>query len=273
VNCEDARILLHAHLDGELDAARDLEVTRHLEGCDRCVREFEFARAMHSRLRSGEFHYAAPPELAGKVRRAIASERRASPSTAAPRRSRLRWSFVAAPLALAALLMLIVIPQMMRPSRGDLIAREVVASHVRSLMASHLMDVVSTDKHTVKPWFAGKLDFSPVVTDFASAGFPLIGGRLDYIDDRTAAAVVYRHGRHIINVFMWPAQEGALAGDTFRTLSRNGYNVESFQKDGMQCWAVSDMQASELDRFAHMIVSGASTSGTPAEPEGNTSPQ
>jgi anti-sigma factor RsiW len=268
VNCEDARLLLHAHLDGELDAARDLEIARHLEGCAECTREFERLRAMRSRLRSGEFHFAAPPELEGRIRRALASEQR-SARTAGIRRARQlpRWSLIAAPLALAALLMIIFFPPMIRPSQNDLLAQEVVASHVRSLMASHLMDVVSTDQHTVKPWFAGKLDFSPIVKDFTTQGFPLAGGRLDYIDNRTAAAVVYQHGRHIINLFMWPVAEGSGA-EAFKTLSRNGYNVESFQQDGMQCWLVSDMQASELNRLAHLIASGEPSQGLIAEPEG-----
>ena len=264
MNCEDARLLLHAHLDGELDAARDLELARHLAECPECAREFERARAMRSRLRSGEFHYAAPAGLEARVRGAMARERRWSRT--APARRMPRWSMIAAPLALAALLLVMFVPAMMRPSSSDLVAQQVAASHVRSLMASHLIDVASTDQHTVKPWFSGKLDFSPVVKDFASAGFPLIGGRLDYIDNRTAAAVVYQHGKHVINLFMWP--DGHEIGGQFETLSRNGYNLESFSKDGMQCWLISDLQASELNRLAHMI---AGESGSTAEPEASPS--
>jgi anti-sigma factor RsiW len=272
VSCEDARLLLHAHLDGELDAARDLEVGRHLEGCAECTREFERLRAMRSRLRSGEFHYAAPPELANRIRRSIASDRQSARAPSVGRKLRLpRWFPVAAPLAIAALLMVTIIP-MLRPSPANFVAQEVVASHVRSLMVSHLMDVVSTDQHTVKPWFAGKLDFSPIVKDFAGAGFPLVGGRLDYVDNRTAAAVVYQHGRHIINLFMWPAEEAAGA-PTFKTLSRNGYNLESFEAAGMRCWLVSDMQAGELDRLAHMIASNEPSQGMSAEPGSIASPK
>ena len=272
MSCEDARLLLHAHLDGELDAARDLEVGRHLEGCAECTREFERLRAMRSRLRSGEFHYAAPPELAARIRRSLAGEKSSSRTPSVGRRLHLpRWFPVAAPLAIAALLMIAVLP-MMRPSAGNLVAQQVVEGHVRSLMASHLMDVVSTDQHTVKPWFAGKLDFSPIVKDFGSAGFPLVGGRLDYIDNRTAAAVVYQHGRHVINLFMWPVVETSNA-PAFKTLSRNGYNLESFEADGMQCWLVSDMQAGELDRLAHMIASNEPAQGMSAEPESIASPK
>jgi anti-sigma factor RsiW len=260
VTCDDARILLHAHLDGELDVARDFELTKHIEGCADCTREFEAMRALRSRLRSGEFHFATPEDLEHRIRRAIAH----APN--APRERRVRRILsAAAPLAIAAILLILFVPMLLQPALSDRIADEVVASHVRSLMGSHLTDVVSTDKHTVKPWFAGKLDFSPIVVDFASDGFKLVGGRLDYIDDRPVAAVVYQHGRHLINLFMWPA---GTEGRTPRIseLTRMGYNVVHFRKDAMECWLVSDMQASELERFAGLIQSSEPPAGAP-EPE------
>jgi anti-sigma factor RsiW len=249
VTCDDARILLHAQLDGELDAARDLELTRHIEGCAHCTREFEAMRALRSRLRSGEFHFGAPKGLEHRIRRAIAH----APNV--PRERRVRRTLAAAtPLAIAAIMLIIFVPMLLQPALSDRIADEVVASHVRSLMGSHLTDVVSTDQHTVKPWFAGKLDFSPIVADFASGGFKLVGGRLDYIDERPVAAVVYQHGRHLINLFMWPAGTGGGA-TRISELTRMGYNVVHFRKDAMECWLVSDTQASELERFAKLIES------------------
>jgi anti-sigma factor RsiW len=257
VTCDDARILLHAQLDGELDAARDFELTRHIEGCAECTREFEAMRAMRSRLKSGEFHYGAPAGLERRIRRAIARE----PNVARDRKVR-RILGAAAPLAIAAVLLVLFIPMLLRPALSDRITDEVVASHVRSLMGSHLTDVVSTDQHTVKPWFAGKLDFSPIVTDFAGDGFKLVGGRLDYVDDRPVAAVVYQHGRHLINLFMWPA---GTSGGISRTseLTRMGYNVVHFRKDTMECWLVSDMQANELERFARLIESSSPPASAP----------
>jgi anti-sigma factor RsiW len=257
VTCDDARILLHAQLDGELDAARDFELTRHIEGCADCTREFEAMRALRSRLKSGEFHFAAPKGLEHRVRHAI------SHAPHAPRERKVRRILgAAAPLAIAAVLLILFVPMLLQPALSDRIAGEVVASHVRSLMGSHLTDVVSTDQHTVKPWFAGKLDFSPIVADFASDGFKLMGGRLDYIDDRPVAAVVYQHGRHLINLFMWPTGTGGSAA-RMGELTRMGYNVVHFRKDSMECWLVSDMQASELERFANLIESSKPPAGAP----------
>ena len=257
MTCDDARILLHAELDGELDAARDLELTRHIEGCADCTREFEAMRALRSRLKSGEFHFAAPAGLERRIRRAVAR----APNVARERRLR-RILSVAAPLAIAALLLIVFIPMLLKPALGDRVVDEVVASHVRSLMGSHLTDVLSTDQHTVKPWFAGKLDFSPIVVDFQSDGFKLVGGRLDYLDERPVAAVVYQHGRHLINLFMWPGGP-SVASARIGELTRMGYNVVHFRKDAMECWLVSDTQASELERFARLIEASGPPSGAP----------
>jgi anti-sigma factor RsiW len=253
VNCEDARLLIHGHLDGELDLVRDLEVERHIEECPRCTREYATLRAMRRRLKEEEFRFEAPAELKEKIRRAIPTSlpRRANPYASrrgpwVPRAIR----FVV-PMAIGAMLVLVVAPRTIGPNANQLAASEVVASHVRSLMPGHLMDVVSTDQHTVKPWFNGKLDFSPSVTDFAKDGFPLMGGRLDYIQGRPVAALVYQRGKHVINVFMWPAAGDETSAERIETA--HGYHVDQLVVAGMNCWVVSDLNPQELDKFAGLL--------------------
>jgi anti-sigma factor RsiW len=252
VNCDDARILIHAHLDGELDLVRDLDVQRHIAECPRCSAEYATLLAMRSRLKSESLRYAAPAELQSKIRRAIS----AAPATIGASSQERPATYPRAirfvvPLAIAALLALIFLPRTMRPPDAELLAREVVTSHVRSMMASHLTDVASTDQHTVKPWFDGKLDFSPPVTDFSKEGFPLVGGRLDYIGDRPVAALVYQRGKHVINVFMWPAARATTSAERIET--QRGYNVEQLTVAGMNCWVVSDLNKAELSKFAEML--------------------
>ncbi|MGA7619572.1 anti-sigma factor family protein [Candidatus Binatus sp.] len=253
MTCDDARVLMHGHLDGELDLAADLEVQQHIEQCPRCASEYAAMRAMRTRLKDPAFRFEAPAALKEKIRRAIP----ASPPSRAGAYPSRRGTWVpravrfAVPMAIGAMLALIVAPRTIGPALNQRLASEVVASHVRSLMAAHLMDVASTDQHTVKPWFNGKLDFSPPVNDFAKDGFPLVGGRLDYIDGRPVAALVYQHGKHVINVFMWPT-----AGDTTsaeRIETEHGYHVEQLTVAGMNCWVVSDLNQQELDKFARLI--------------------
>ena len=252
MNCDDARILLHGHLDGELDVVRDLEMERHLEECPQCAREFATLRAMRTRLRDESFRFEAPAELKEKIRRALPDAPPRADGYASRRRSFVpRAIQFAIPLAIGAMLALFIAPRALRPNENDILAREVVASHVRSMMGSHLMDVASTDQHTVKPWFNGKLDFSPPVTDFAKQGFPLVGGRLDYIDDRPVAALVYQHGKHVINVFMWPSAHTATSAE--RIQPEQGYNVEQLMVAGMNCWVVSDLNQTELKAFTELI--------------------
>jgi anti-sigma factor RsiW len=136
-------------------------------------------------------------------------------------------------------------------SESGALTGDVVTSHVRSLMAGHLTDVASTDQHTVKPWFAGKLDFSPPVTDFAAEGYPLIGGRLDYLHGRSVAALVYERRKHLINVFVWPTTEKDEA--MTQSTTRQGFHVLHGTKRSMAFWIVSDLNAEELERFARLL--------------------
>ena len=167
------------------------------------------------------------------------------------------WAGVAAALAMAALVVWRLDPGVSRRSQNELLAQEVLSSHVRSLMANHLTDVPSSDQHTVKPWFNGKLDFSPPVKDLGAEGFPLVGGRLDYLDDRPVAALVYQRRKHFINLFIWPSDSGS--GQ--KTVMRQGYNLFQWTQSGMSYWAVSDLNSTELQDFVHLVQSH--TPGTP----------
>lgn len=137
------------------------------------------------------------------------------------------------------------------PSHEEMITREIVAGHVRSLMANHLSDVTSTDQHTVKPWFDGKLDFAPPVVNLASAGFPLVGGRLDFVDGRPVAALVYQRRLHFINLFIWPSTERQESSVVLQ--SREGYNILHWTRGGMTFWAISDVSADDLRSFAELL--------------------
>jgi anti-sigma factor RsiW len=253
VTCDDARVLMHGHLDGELDLAADLEVQRHIEECPRCASEYAALRAMRTRLKDETFRFEAPAALKEKIRRAIPASTTARSNGYQSRRAAWapRAARFAVPMAIGAMLTLIIAPRAIAPALNQQLASEVVASHVRSLMATHLMDVASTDQHTVKPWFNGKLDFSPPVNDFVKDGFPLVGGRLDYIEGRPVAALVYQHGKHVINVFMWPTTGTATSAERIET--EHGYNVEQMTVAGMNCWVVSDLNQLELDKFANLI--------------------
>ena len=237
--------LLEAYLDGELDLVRSLEVERHLMACEVCSAALRSQRALRSALAQPSLYYERPKRLENRVRSELGKASKDGKSGA---RGGWRWRAVAASLPVIATLAwaLVVIPR--APSDDELASQEVVSAHVRSLMAEHLTDVASSDRHTVKPWFNGKLDFSPEVKDLATDGYPLVGGRLDYIGQRGVAALVYQRGKHPVNVFIWPEPDAGGGGD--REWSVRGYNVIRWRRSGMRYWAVSDLNLPELRELA-----------------------
>lgn len=239
--CNDARLLLHAYLDDELDAAQSASVVRHLQSCTACAASY----GDYNRLRKA----LAQPELYQRAPDALRQQWTMSKPVAVTHRPSRLW-MLAAGLAAA-----FVLGGLLWVGRGhmsggaspDLFVDEAISGHLRSLQAQHLMDVVSTDQHTVKPWFEGKLDFSPRVKDLTSAGFPLIGGRLDAIDSHSVAALIYRRHLHIINLYQWPGDSTLDAAQSIT--QRNGYTVIRWNSDGMRFLVVSDINASELKQF------------------------
>ena len=247
--CTDKASLLHGYLDGELDLVRSLELEEHLKGCPRCAEELESQRSLRTAIRSAGLYERAPQGLETRIRASLPRERTAK-VTPFPRRVIWNWIAVAAAILFAVYLGWRTLPGLVGRSEAQLLAKEIVASHIRSLQASHLTDVFSTDQHTVKPWFNGKLDFSPPVKDLAADGFPLLGGRLDYFDGHSAAALVYQRRQHIINLFVWPEQ-GSDATPQFESVQ--GYKVLRWRRAGMGFAAVSDLNPGELRQLVSLF--------------------
>jgi anti-sigma factor RsiW len=250
MSCQEARELIHGYVDGELDLVRNLEMERHFHECGVCARMREKMHVMRSAISGSLPYFEAPRDLRSRVRSQL---RAASPLERPSRRlgPQWQWAGIAAAVILAATGAWRVARVQQNSGGAEILAQEVVSSHVRSLMAAHLTDVPSSDRHTVKPWFNGKLNFSPVVGDFVDRGFALIGGRLDYLDQRPVAALVYQRRKHVINLFVWPAP--VQADSSVETFSRQGYHVLHWTRDHMAYWAVSDLNAAELAELAGLV--------------------
>lgn len=248
MNCQDVSLLLDSYVDGEfIDVIRIREIEEHLKTCAHCQHELAALQKVRTLAQDGATYFSAPVRLLSSVQ-AIGGE------DVGPNKVLFDWGrwlrpafgFASFGLAAAAIVFLLF-------SRGQVpnLESELVASHIRSLQASHLYDVVSTDKHTVKPWFQGKLDFAPDVPNLATDDFPLLGGRLDYIDHHPAAALVYRHAKHMINVFVIP---GGGAATRPATSTKDGYHIVHWTEHGLRYWAVSDMEDQSVENFAEKFI-------------------
>ena len=248
MQCAAARRFIPAYLDGELDLTKRLEIETHLASCSECLQICEGEQALKRALKMDGLYFAAPPGLEARIRQSLPGETR----TPAQIRWHGRWRSYG--LAAAAALLLVFLFTAYRstlPAQSDPVAQEVISSHVRSLMAAHLYDVRSTDKHTVKPWFNGKIDYAPNVEDWKAAGFPLLGGRMDYLNNRPVAALVYQRQKHIINVYLWPAAKEPDAD--MRPIALRGYHLWHGTKGGIVYWLVSDLNSSELEELARRV--------------------
>jgi anti-sigma factor RsiW len=241
MTCAETEILLHALLDGELDAGHARDVETHLEGCPRCAAQFRAHREMQQAMSAAQLRYTAPTSLRHRIEMTLPSP----PQRASSRRSVLKGFAMGAALstAMAATLVVAVI----RPDQDQRVLGDVVSAHVRSLQGDHLTDVQTSDQHTVKPWFNGKVDIAPPVVDLTAQGFTLLGGRLDYIDGKAVASIVYRRRTHVINLFV--AQGAASKGHGTRLETMQGFNIRRWSAQGLEFFAISDINAEELQEF------------------------
>jgi len=243
MTCDEAEILLHALLDGELDAGHAREVEEHVAGCPNCAAALAAYREMSKATAGADLRYTAPLALRRRIEAALPP---VQPQAQAPSRRTLLRGF-AMGSAVSAIAATGLVAIVLRNDDDARIESEVVSAHLRSLQAGHLTDVISTDQHTVKPWFNGKLDVSPPVVDLTAQGFTLIGGRLDYIDARAIGAIVYKRRAHVINLFV--AQTASTEPRAAKMETIQGFNIRRWGDRGLNYWAVSDLAADELAEF------------------------
>ena len=250
MSCQITQEFIHAYVDGELDLSRSLEIEQHMQECQACASAYHNQTALRSAFKDSSLYHSAPPKLEKRIRSSLRREAKSEVG-----RRLFDWCWLPIGALASLLLMALFIWQAapgLRSSGDELLAQEMVSNHVRSLqLESHRTDVISSDQHTVKPWFDGKLDFAPPVKDFSSQGFPLIGGRLEYLNNRAVAALIYQRQKHYINLYIWPANQSNAAAEV--TTKRQGYNLLHWTNSGMTYWAISDLNGVELHEFARLV--------------------
>lgn len=269
MNCEEGIRLMDVYLDGELDPLNSQTIEQPLRDCGSCAPAYKTHGSLIRTTGSATPYYKAPAELRERIQSLLREEIAEPPLRNFARdyqvlfrrrQPELRtillgtpwnWLGLAAAIIFAAIITLNLVPRLHRSGADQFLATQLIASHVRSLMANHLSDVASSDQHTVKPWLDAKLDFAPPVIDLSSEGFPLIGGRLDYLDNRPVAALIYQRRKHFINLFVWPAESGA-TGAT-KIMMRQGYQLLHWVDSDFNYWAVSDVSDSDLQAFKQLL--------------------
>ncbi len=258
MDCKEFNVMLDAYVDSEFDAFTMARMETHVQTCPACQQRLREQMQLRAAIKTAAPYFKAPASL----RQSMHAQLRKAGKT--PEKSRgldylntWRWPTVSAVVTSVVLFSTSLMLVLNTPSADDLLAREVIGGHVRSLMAEHLTDVRSTDQHTVKPWFIGQLDFAPPVRDFSAQGFVLMGGRLDYVNNRKVAALVYQYRKHAINLFIWPT--GGERTANLHEREWQGYTADAWTQAGMQFWAVSDINATELNEFTHLLQSAVVT--------------
>jgi anti-sigma factor RsiW len=241
MTCTETEILLHALLDGELDAGHAREVEAHVANCPHCAAQMRAYRELQQAMRAAQLRFTAPASLRRRIEKAFP----VVPQRVSSRRSALKGFVMGSVLSTAMAASLVV--AVFRTDQDQQVLGDVVSAHVRSLQANHLTDVQTSDQHTVKPWFNGKLDIAPPVVDLTAQGFTLIGGRLDYVDGKDVASVVYRRRKHVINLFVTQASGSEQHGTKLDTMQ--GFNIRRWTAQGLEFFAVSDINPEELQEF------------------------
>ncbi len=247
--CQHCRDALDAYVDDQLSGEERREVADHLENCADCRAEHQTLSELRKSVKEELARYRAPDVLKARIRATIDRGDALTITPAAAKRQ--TWKLAAAAAAIAVASSALTFAAMNRSAPPLRVADDVVASHIRSLMPGHLTDVVSSDQHNVKPWFNGRVDMSPAVPDLSAAGFPLVGGRLDYVGGRTVPVIVYARREHVINVYAWPLAGAAASPATTSTV--NGYHLVEWKQDGVEQWVVSDLNLGELNQFVQRL--------------------
>jgi len=269
MNCEQAIKLMDGYLDGELDPITSQAIEQHLRDCGHCDQAYKTHGSLIHAIGNATPYFKASAELRERIQSSLRDETTEHAVRNGVRGAQVllhkrqpeprsilweapwNWLGLAAAIILTAIIALNVVPRFQRPGADQFLATQLIASHVRSLMASHLTDVASSDQHTVKPWLDTKLDFAPPVVDLSSEGCPLIGGRLDYLDNRPVAALIYQRRRHFINLFVWPAGSDAAGGT--KAMTRQGYQLLHWVDSDFNYWAISDINDKDLQEFKQLF--------------------
>jgi anti-sigma factor RsiW len=269
MNCQEIAHLMDGYLDGELDALTSQKIERHLRECHKCEEAFQAHTVLAHAIAQTAPYYKATTELRRRIQSSLEAAtdakamdagaragtasrpRRESEPHLAPFERPWNWLALAAAIVMAAIIGSSLLPRLQQRGSDQFLATQLIASHVRSLMADHLTDVGSSDQHTVKPWLDAKLDFAAPVADLAGEGFPLIGGRLDYLDNHPVAALVYQRRKHFVNLFIWPAMPGESKAQ--KTVSRQGYHLLHWADADFNYWLVSDVGDGDLQTFKEAL--------------------
>ncbi|NEX64886.1 anti-sigma factor family protein [Noviherbaspirillum galbum] len=260
MDCTEYRLLMTARIDNELDAATMAQFAAHVANCPECEEEYEALSGLSSDVRMHGERYAAPAHLKQRILSALPHR---PPVSREAGKWPWAWINFGAALASSAAFVVTLGLYMAAPTSTNGLEEDVVSSHYRSLLVGHLTDVASSDQHMVKPWFTGKLDFSPPAYDFAARGYTLIGGRLDYLHGRTVAALVYQHRQHIVNLFVWPEQ--GKDGTAQQSVSRQGFQLLAWSDHGLRYWAISDAAPQDLAELRNLLdaqIRGETSSGS-----------